>query len=92
MATTEIDPMTVDLAGLDDDVFMDVWTQFGSEALAVRERLTEFNLEHQRRERKRSLARLGTMSEEDMALLQEIRAEGVESEAAVGTPGEGDES
>lgn len=83
----DVDPMTVDLEELDDDQFMTVWTALSDEATAVRERLVEFNQEHRRRARKEQLARVGAMTPEDLALLQEIAAEGIASQEAVGEPG-----
>jgi hypothetical protein len=82
----------IDIASLSDDELMDEWTKTGDEAQALKVRLKEFSAEHQRRTRKAQLAHLANMSEEDMALLQEVRAEGLESKEAVGTPGnEGDD-
>jgi hypothetical protein len=71
----------------DDDQFMEDWTAVSEYFSEVRERVVAFNQEHQRRERKKQLERFGAMSDEDLALLQEIRAEGVDSEEAVGKPG-----
>jgi hypothetical protein len=75
-----------DIAAMSDDELMDAWTAAGDEATKTRERLEAFSQEHQRRERKKQLAaQLGTVSDEDLALLQEVQAEGVESEEAVGS-------
>lgn len=77
-----------DFTSLSDEEFMDAWTALGTEVQAGRDRLKEFSLEHQRRERKAQLAlRNRDLSEEDMALLQEVRAEGIASAETVGAPG-----
>jgi hypothetical protein len=79
--TNEVDPAT-----LSDDDLMAEWTALGDEVQAMRERLNLFSEEHQRRTRKAQLAaQVGAVSDEDLALLQEIQAEGVESEEAVQT-------
>jgi hypothetical protein len=81
-----------DIAQMSDEELMDAWTETGNELTALKERAKEFSAEHQRRNRKAQMAHLASMSDEDMALLQEVRAEGVESEEAVGDPdSEGDD-
>jgi hypothetical protein len=81
---------TEDFSGLSDEEFMDEWTAFGEKVAADHERLLEYSAEFQRRERKRQLAeRMSDMSESDLALLQEVRVEGIESAEAVGAQEEG---
>ena len=83
MSNTDIEAMT-------DEELMDSWTQEGAEAQVLRDRLEAYSAEHQKRERKKQLkASMGDVSEQDLALLQEVRAEGIASEEAVQT-GEGD--
>lgn len=83
MAKTE-----VDLRSLDDDEFMEKWTVLGQRVEEDRAALRAFSQEHQRRNREAELKnRLRDMSPEDLALLQGIAAEGIESEATVGTVG-----
>lgn len=75
------------LDAMSDDELMEAWGAVGEEVAAGKERLREFSQEHQRRTRKAQLAHLAGMSDEDLALLQEVRSEGVESEEAVNTDG-----
>lgn len=75
----------VGLESLSDDDLMSEWTALGEEVEAGKARLREFSQEHQRRVRKQQLARMAKLSEDDLALLQEIKAEGVESDEAVQT-------
>lgn len=74
---------SADLSTMSDEDFMDAWTAQGEEVAAGRERLREFSHEHQRRERKKQLAAAMNYSDEDLALLQEVVAEGVESQEEV---------
>jgi hypothetical protein len=74
-----------DVAGLSDEDLMDGWTELGSHAQQVNDRLREFSHEHQRRVRKAQLQRQMDYTEDDLALLQEVVAEGVESKEAVQT-------
>jgi hypothetical protein len=75
----------VDLAAMSDDDLMTAWTEEGARVEEGKARLSAFSAEHQRRTRKEQLARtVGAVSEEDLALLQDLRAEGVQSEEAVG--------
>lgn len=72
------------LADMGDEEFMDSWTSVGQQAEDLKAQLREYSQEHQRRTRKAQLvAQMGDMSEQDLALLQEARAEGIESEEAV---------
>lgn len=72
------------VAGLDDETLMEEWTEFGESVREVRPKLQAFSREHQRRERKAEMVRrLGPMTEEDLALLQEIGPVGIESEESV---------
>ena len=76
-----------DLTQLSDDELMEKWTELGNEAQWLRERLTAYSHEHQRREREAQLLRaVGELSAEDLALLQGMEPTGVESEAEVGNP------
>ena len=75
-----------DLTQLSDDELMEKWTAVGEDAQALRERLTAFSHEHQRREREAQLrAAVGGLSEADLALLQGMTPDGVESQAEVGS-------
>lgn len=77
------DPETY-VAGLSDEDLMRNWTDVGQRFEDDKELLRAFSHEHQRRVRKRQLAAVAAdMSDEDLALLQEARAEGIESEEAV---------
>lgn len=74
----------VRLADLSDEEFMDSWTKVGKQAEDLKAQLREYSQEHQRRTRKEALAKMAEgMSDEDLALLQEAHAEGIESEEAV---------
>ena len=74
----------VDISQMSDEDLMAEWTALGDEVQAGKDRLREFSAEHQRRERKAQLlAVMGTPSEEDLALLQEAVADGIESQEAV---------
>lgn len=73
-----------DIEAMTDEELMDSWTQLGLEHQASRERIEAFSAEHQKRERKKQLkAMAGDVSEQDLALLQEVHAEGIASEEAV---------
>jgi len=86
------DGMTAVIEDLSDEELMDLWTQFGHEVAAMRERLKEFSQEHQKRVRKEQLKRVAGYSETDIALLQEIAAEGRESDTQMGEPGKADDN
>lgn len=74
----------VDLADMSDEQLMDEWTALAGQVQSDRERLVAFSHEHQRRNRKAQLAAVASdMTDEDLALLQEAMAEGVESEEDV---------
>lgn len=74
-----------DIAEMSDDDLLDEWTALGTKVTEMRERLEAFSQEHQNRVRKDQLRRqLTGLSESDVALLQEMRAEGVESQEVVG--------
>ena len=82
---------TTDISQMSDDDLMAEWTALGDEVQAGKDRLREFSEEHQRRNRKAQLlAAMGTPSEEDLALLQEAVADGIESQEAVLTGEEGE--
>ena len=72
-----------DFSGLDDEEFMAEWTALGEKVQADRELLQEYSVEHQRRERLAQLQRMD-ISPSDVALLQTVKPEGVESEELVG--------
>lgn len=72
-----------DFSGLDDEEFMAEWTALGEKVQADRELLKEYSVEHQRRERLAQLQRMD-ISPSDVALLQTVKPEGVESEELVG--------
>lgn len=74
-----------DVAGLSDEELMEQWTDLGAQAERIKDRLREFSAEHQRRVRKEQLKRQMDYTEDDLALLQEVVAEGVESQEAVMT-------
>lgn len=76
-----------DIAQMSDEQLMEEWTSYGAQFAKAKERLDAFSAEHQRRSRKADLQRLADLSDEDMALLQEVRAEGVETAEAVGSVG-----
>lgn len=77
---------TTDISQMSDEDLMSEWTSLGEEVQAGKDRLREFSQEHQRRSRKAQLlAAMGTPSEEDLALLQEAVAEGIESQEGVMT-------
>lgn len=73
-----------DLSVLSDDELMERWTDLGSEAMAIKDRLSAFSKEHQRREREAQLRKaVGDLSPEDLELLQTMEPTGVESEEQV---------
>lgn len=75
-----------DIREMSDDDLMNEWTGLSQQVEAGKERCRAFSAEHQRRTRKAQLERqMGGVSEEDMALLQEIKAEGIPTEEAVGS-------
>ena len=77
---------TTDISQMSDEDLMAEWTALGDEVQAGKDRLREFSAEHQRRNRKAQLlAAMGTPSEEDLALLQEALADGIESQEGVMT-------
>lgn len=74
----------LDVSGLSDEDLMTRWTDLGDQVEQLKAQLREFSAEHQRRVRKRQLEKVAAgLSEEDLALLQEAHAEGVESEEGV---------
>lgn len=82
MAVTKTEAKRI--ADLSDKELMDEWTKAGKAVADAQDQLVAFSEEHQRRTRREQLrAQVGDLSEEDMALLQEVRAEGVESEEQV---------
>jgi hypothetical protein len=66
----------------DDDKFMDDWTVLAKHYEDVKARLKEFGAEHQVRTRREDLARMG-LEPSDVALLQGMSPEGIESEEQV---------
>lgn len=73
-----------DLTQLSDDELMEKWTAVGNDASALRDRLSAFSKEHQRREREAQLRKaVGDLSPEDLELLQTMEPTGVESEEQV---------
>ena len=77
---------TTDISQMSDEHLLPEWTALGDEVQAGKDRLREFSAEHQRRNRKAQLlAAMGTPSEEDLALLQEAVADGIESQEGVMT-------
>lgn len=67
------------LAELTDDELMTQWTDLGKEVEAGKEKLREFSQEHQRRVRVQQLG----LTSEDLALVQEMSAEGILSDEKV---------
>jgi hypothetical protein len=66
----------------DDDKFMDDWTVLASHYEDVKVRLKEFGAEHQVRTRREQLERMG-LDQSDLALLQDMSPDGIESEEQV---------
>jgi hypothetical protein len=79
--------MSANVEDLSDEELMDLWTEFGQSCLVMRERLKEFNVEHQKRVRKDQLRRQMDLTSADLELLQEVAAEGVVTEEAHGQMG-----
>jgi hypothetical protein len=69
------------LENMEDDEFMEAWTSLGERVQKDRERLKEFSQEHQKRERLKML----NLQPGDLALLQGVSPEGIESAEAVMT-------
>ena len=74
---------------LDDDDFMDAWTEFGDKVRSDRERLLAFSREHQHRVRLEQLKNMG-LTPADLELLQSLEPEAIESDEAVGEQPEDD--
>lgn len=84
-----LDNLDGNLEELPDEEFMDTWTELSDLYTEIKDRLKAYNQEHQKRVRKEQIRRQMDLSEDDLALVQEVVAEGIESQENVGTPGKG---
>lgn len=77
-----------DIASMTDDELMEAWTKLGSEAQALKERLSAFSVEHQARSYQRQVAQqFGDLTpEQKEAAIRAIQSapSPIESEEAVG--------
>lgn len=82
MAVTKAEAKRI--ADLSDKDLVDEWTLLAKKVIEDKETLHAFSQEHQRRNRLEQLrAAVGDLSESDMELLQQVKAEGVESNEEV---------
>lgn len=84
---------TDDLSVLSDEELMEEWTAEGEANQASRDLLAAFSAEHQRRVREQQLrSALGSLSAEDLELIQNMAPDGVESQEEVGVKPDGQRS
>lgn len=81
----DTDEFVAHIEKLDEDEFLDVWTEYGAAVEESQKRLRLFSQEHQKRTRRAELVRQG-FTKADLELLQSVEPEGVESSEAVNTP------
>lgn len=80
-----------DISAMSDDELMEAWTRTGDDAAQLKERLTAFSHEHQRRTQKADVQRLlgiAGMTPEELdqmkSLVQAMEPVGTESQELVG--------
>ena len=79
----DVEELVSHVKTLDEDTFMEVWTEFGDKVAKDREKLLAFSKEHQHRVRIEQLKTMG-LTPSDLELLQTLEPEGIESQEAVG--------